>query len=131
MHKIVSRGDMKQIVVHFIPHHNQYIQELLVRLSLIKNIKVDIETEKYVSMYISILSDYDETYDNLIVIIASFILRIYKTRFFEKNAKISSALKVCKNALIKSLVSFDFENELFYLSSIIDGYKNIFPESTV
>lgn len=120
---------MKKIVVHFIPHHNQYIQELLLRLSLIDNVRIDIRNGKYHTFTISIKSDFEETYENIIVIIASFVLKIYKTQFFEKNVKISKSLNACKAALIKSLVAFDFENELFYLSSIIDGYCELYPES--
>lgn len=120
---------MRKIVVHFIPNHHEYIQELIVRLSLIDNVSVEYKKSKFHSVHITINSDIEETYENLIVIISSFILKAYKTDFFNKSTKISKQLESCKNALVKSLVSFDFENELFYLSTIIESNNEIYAHS--
>ena len=120
---------MKKIVVHFIPNHHKYVQELLVRLKLIDNISVACKKTKYVSVAIIINSDIEETYDNLIVIISSYILKAYKRDYFNQNTRISKQLENCKTALVKSLVGFDFENELFYLSGLIDDYEEIYTDS--
>ena len=120
---------MKNIDLHFYKDDYGYIEELLLRLKLFNNIKYKVIKGKYISLYITIYSDIKETQENLSVLIASCILKIHKTCFFEYNIKLPKTLKACSNALIKSLVSFDFENELFYLSNLIEREKIIYVDS--
>ena len=106
------------------------ITKLSRRLSLIENI--DVKTEKgsdSVVLKININSQKEETFDNLVVLIGSFVLTIYKTDYVTKNLVVTALLQNCMSSLIVSMVAFDYEAELLFVSNLLSDYDKLYVES--
>lgn len=106
------------------------ITKLSRRLSLIENI--DVLTEKCrdsVVLKIKINSQKEETFDNLVVLIGSLVLSIYKTEYVTKNLVLPAILKKSMSSLLVSMVAFDYEAELLFVSNLLSEYDMLYIES--
>lgn len=104
--------------------HFDDISRLNKRLRLIDNIKSTLsKIDNNVVLTIDILSDKDETFDNISVLVGSLILSLYKTEFLTKNIIIPNILAKSKDLLVISLVAFDYESELLYVSNLLTEYE--------
>ncbi len=106
--------------------HFDDISRLNKRLGLIDNIKSTLSNlDNVVVLSIDILSDKDETFDNISVLVGSLILSLYKTEFVTKNLIIPTLLAKSKDLLNISLVAFDYESELLYVSNLLTEYDTL------
>ena len=62
-------------------------------------------------------------------LVSECIINIYKTDFFNKTIMLNGLNKECKDALIKALVLFDIESDIYYTLCCIENMNTIIVES--
>lgn len=120
---------MKKTYIFQTQYHNDVVK-LSRRLALIENIKTNVQKcGDQTILDITILSDVEQTFDNICVLIASMILTTYKTQFVTQSLVVPALMSTCKQSLILSLVAFDFESELLYLSNLVSDFDTLIVSS--
>lgn len=116
---------MKKTYIFEAKHIDDVIK-LSKRLALIHNIKTTLnKTDDRVCLSIDFISQKDQTFDNVVVLVGSLVLSLYKTEFVTKNLSIPHLLASSTNQLIVSLVAFDYEAELLYISNLMSDYDKL------
>lgn len=106
--------------------HLDDVRRLNKRLGLIENITSMLDyDDNNVVLSIKILSEKEETFDNISVLVGALILSLYKTEFISKRLFVPPILAVSQNLIIVSLVAFDYESELLYLSNLLSNYDTL------
>lgn len=116
---------MKKTYIFEAKHLNE-VRRLNKRLGLIDNIKSDLKFDNNkILLCIDILSDKEETFDNITVLIGSLVLSLYKSDYIAKNLFVPPILNSSKDLLTVSLVAFDYETELLYISNLLLEYDTV------
>ena len=96
--------------------------EFINKLRNIKKIEYHIEKQ---NNQISVNGDNEFSRELILEILSETIINIYKTEFFNKNISLSYLPQQHKDALIKALVMFDVESDIYYVLTSIENFNTI------
>jgi len=100
--------------------------EFINKLRNIKKIEYHIEKQ---NNQISVNGDNEFSRELVVEILSEIIVTIYKTDYFNRNIKLSFLPQEHKEALIKALVLFDIESDIYYVLTSIERFSNIILSS--
>jgi len=96
--------------------------EFINKLRNIKKIEYHIEKQ---NNQISVNGDNEFSRELILEILSETIINIYKTEFFNKHISLSYLPQQHKDALIKALVMFDVESDIYYVLTSIENFTTI------
>ena len=100
--------------------------EFINKLRNIKKIEYHIEKK---NNQISVNGDNEFSRELILEIISESIVNIYKTEFFNQNIGLSFLPQQHKDALIKALVMFDIESDIYYVLTSIERFSTVILSS--
>lgn len=102
------------------------VSDFINRIRKIK--KVEYHIEKQINQIV-LHGDNDFSKELIIEILAETIVNIYKNDYFTRNIKLSFLPNEHKETLIKALILFDIESDIYYVLSAIEKYNTIIVPS--
>ena len=92
----------------------------------IKKIEYHIEKNEN---FIYIKGDNEYSRELLLEVLSEFIVSTYKTKYFFENIKLTFLPKEHREALIKALVLFDIDSDIYYVLSLLERVSTLFVPS--